>query len=189
MALREPDHDPVRHQFTVLEYEEMGRAGIFDPGSRFELIDGEIIEMNPIGWPHAGIVTTLNNLLAERYRQWALVSPQNPLHLSDVSMPQPDLVLVRRVERRSGHPTPDDVLLVIEVSDSTLGFDRRVKLPLYAKAGVVETLIVDVQAQRVEAYRVPGSDGYREVQIHGVGEAVGVVAVPGVQLSVAEIFE
>jgi Uma2 family endonuclease len=81
------------------------------------------------------------------------------------------------------------VLLVIEVSDSTLDFDRRVKLPLYAKAGVAEMWIVDVQAQRVEVYRVPGSDGYREVHVHGVGEAVGVEAVPGVQLTVAEIFE
>lgn len=166
----------------------MGRAGIFAPDSRVELIDGEIIEMNPIGWPHAGIVTTLTNLLVERYGEWALVSPQNPLHLSDVSMPQPDLVLVRRVERRLDHPTPADVLLVIEVSDSTLAFDRRVKLPLYAKAGVVELWIVDVQAQRVEAYRGPASEGYEEVHVHGVGEAVGIEAVPGVELTVAEIF-
>lgn len=167
----------------------MGRTGLLDADVRFELIDGEVIEMNPIGWPHAGIVTWLTHAFVDRYSRWAWVSTQNPVHLSGLSMPQPDLVLIRRGPRRVDHPTPGDVLLVVEVSDSTLTFDRNRKVPLYAKAGVPEVWIIDVKAGVVEVCRQPGPDGYGLVTVRRAGETLDVDPLPdGPGIGIDEIF-
>ncbi len=132
----------VRHRFTVEEYRKMGEAGIFSEDDRVELIDGEVVEMAPIGGRHVESVIRLNRLLS----CWALdtreaglfVSVQNPLALSGYGEPQPDLILVRRREGRSGVPVPEEVLLVVEVADTSLVYDRDRKLPLYAEAGIPE---------------------------------------------------
>jgi Uma2 family endonuclease len=187
--LAEPQRTPVPHRFTVEEYQQMARVGVLDPETRFELIDGEIIEMNPINWPHAGVAEWLNNLFVERYGRWVWVSMQNPVHLSGHSMPQPDLVLRRRGPRPVAHPTPGDVVLVVEVSDSTLAFDLDRKVPLYAKGGVTEVWVIDVNARVVDVFRQPGSNGYGFVTRRSAGGTLDVEALPdGPSVSVDEIF-
>lgn len=182
--------EPTRHVFTVAEFEQMGVAGVFDPEARLELIDGEIIEMTPIGIAHARCVTNLNNLLIRAFGDRAMLSPQNPVHLSDVSMPQPDLVVIPTDawDHMPGHITPADIALLIEVSDSTLAFDRRRKLPLYARAGVGEVWIVDVKSQTVEAYRRPAGEGYETTERRSAGETLDVAVLPGSSIAVDDMF-
>lgn len=167
----------------------MDRTGVLDPETRFELIDGEIIEMNPINWPHAGVTEWLNNLFFERYGRWVWVSMQNPMRLSGHSMPQPDLLLRRKGPRPVAHPTPGEIVLVVEVSDSTLAFDLGRKVPLYAKAGVPEVWVIDVNDRVVEVFRQPGPDGYGLVTRRATGDTFGVEALPdGPNVTVDEIF-
>ncbi len=182
--------DPVPHLFTVDEYEAMGRAGVFPEGKRLELLGGEIVEMTPIGSPHASIVNRLTRLLVTGLGERAVVAVQNPVVLSDLSEPQPDLAVLRpRADFYAAeHPRPDDVVLVIEVADSTASWDRRVKRPLYARAGVAEVWIVDVTARVVEVALEPTGDGYQRVHPFGVDATVSPVAFPDVSIAVAALF-
>ena len=131
----------ARHSFTVEEFERMGEACIFPPDARLELIEGEIVEMSPIGSPHAACVDALALLFNEIARRRFIIRVQSPVRLNDFSEPQPDVALLRWRDDfyRSAHPTPADVLLVVEVSDTTVETDRKVKVPLYARAGIPET--------------------------------------------------
>ena len=135
-----------KHHFSVSEYERMGETGVFSPDARVELIEGEIVEMSPIGSSHAACVTLLSRILNQQVRDQAIVSTQNPIRLNDFSEPQPDIAVVRFRDDfyRNAHPGPSDVFLVIEVADTTLEYDRRVKMPLYARAGVPEALILNL---------------------------------------------
>lgn len=180
--------EPVRHLFTVEEYEGMG--DLFAPDQRLELLGGEIIEMAPIGSPHASVVNRLNRLFVVALGDAAVVAVQNPLRLSDLSEPQPDLaLLVPRADfYASGHPRPDDVGLVIEVSDSTARWDRTVKRPYYAAAGIAEMWIVDLGARVVEVATDPGPDGYRQVRRVGPGGQVAPLAFPGVTIDAADLL-
>ena len=147
-----------RHRFTVEEYHKMGEAGIFGEDDRVELIDGEVVEMTPIGWRHANCVNDLNMLLVRFAGERYVVSVQNPLTISEHGEPQPDLVLLKR--RPHGRlPAPGDVALVIEVSDTTLSYDRDVKLPRYGRAGLAEVWIVDLEGRRVELHSAPSAEG------------------------------
>lgn len=142
----------------------MGEKGVFAPDARLELIEGEIVEMAPIGSPHAGRVNMLNRLLSRRVGDRAVVSVQNPLIAGERSVPQPDLALLvpRSDAYTDSHPTAADVLLVVEVSDTTLAFDLGAKLALYARSGIPEVWIVDVGGRAVRAFREPVAGGYRE---------------------------
>src|ERR671938_544657 len=132
--------------FSVDEYYRMGEAGILTEDDRVELIEGEIIEMSPIGSRHAACVNRLNTLLGRHLRQTAIVSVQNPIRLDAYSEPEPDVALLRpRADYyESGHPTPADALLIVEVADTSADYDRIIKLPLYAKAGIPEAWLVDL---------------------------------------------
>jgi Uma2 family endonuclease len=175
--------EPSRLLFTVDEYEALGQVEAFWH-RRLELIEGEIIEMTPIGSDHARGVRRLNALLTSRLRSAAVVDVQSPLRLGDLSEPQPDLsVLAPPMERYDDRlPTADDVLLTIEVSDTTLRFDRMVKAPLYARHGVAELWIVDLNGEAVEVHR--GETMTR----HGRGDAVSPLAFPDVSVGVDEIL-
>ncbi len=180
----------LRKRFTIEDYHRMGRAGIFSEDDRVELIDGEIVVMTPIGSPHAGKVDRLNNILTPRLAGRATVRVQNPVLLPPDSEPQPDLALIRPrpdfYER--AHPRADDVLLLIEVSDTSLEYDRTVKLPLYARAGIPEVWIVDLAGECVEVYREPQPHGYRHVRRFTRGQSLTPSALPDLRLSVDEIF-
>lgn len=180
----------VRRPFTVEEFHRMAEAGILHEDDRVELIEGEIVQMAAIGSRHANTVAALNKLLVMAVGDRAMVWVQNPIRLDHRSEPQPDISLVRF---RSGgypdaHPGPTDVLLVIEVADATLATDRHVKVPLYARHGIPEVWVVDLDGRKVEVYRRPAADGYADQRQAGPGQTLEPAALPGLQIRVDEIF-
>ncbi len=179
-----------RHTFTVDDYHRMLEAGILTEDDRVELICGEIIAMAPIGSRHATCVDGFNELLGESLRRRAVVRVQNPITIGESSEPQPDISLARPPRSRyaAAHPTPPDVFFVVEVSDTTILFDREMKLPLYAKAGIPEVWIVDLTARRVETYRDPTPYGYREPRYLYLGDTLSPAAFPDVTLKVDEVL-
>lgn len=151
-----------RRRFTWEEYHRMGETGVLGPEDRVELIEGEIIVMTPIGLRHAACLAELNRRLVPAIGDRALLWPQNPVRLPRDTEPQPDIVLLRpRADRyTTGSARPEDVLLLVEIADTSYRYDRRVKLPLYARAGVAEMWIVDLVHDVVEVYRQPSETGY-----------------------------
>ena len=180
----------VRHAFTVDEWHRMGETGLFGEDARMELLDGEVIEMSPIGSPHGGCVKFLNRALIAAVGDRAVIAVQDPVVLDDRSEPQPDLaVLVPRADGyRRSHPTPQEILLLIEVSDTTLAYDRDRKAIYYANTGVRECWIVDLAGDQVLVLRAPGAAGYGDVCARHRGEQVDVEALAGVELAVADIL-
>jgi Uma2 family endonuclease len=180
----------ARRLFTVAEYQRMGEVGILGPHERVELIRGEIVEMTPIGRRHSAFVTNLNHLLSLRLGERALVSVQNPVVVADDSMPQPDLVVLRRRQPayKDAEATQRDVDLLIEVAESSLRYDRFVKLRLYAETGIQDSWIVDCAVEVVEIHREPTADGYRSVVRVTGDSAVTPLAYPDVSLRLADIF-
>ncbi len=161
-----------RHRWTVADYHKMGETGVLARDARVELVEGEIIEMAPIGSGHAGRVKRLNDLLSSRLHGKAIVSVQDPVVLGDRSELQPDIAVLRwRADYyASAHPQPADVLLVIEVADTTVRYDREVKIPLYARHGIPEAWLLDLPGRRLEVYRSPHSGGYARVDCHRQGQ-------------------
>ena len=155
----------TRRLFTVQEYHQMAEAGVLHEDDRIELIHGEIIQMDPIGNYPAAIVRRITMLLAPRLASQAIVNVQNPVKIGDHSEPEPDITILpfRDDYYASTGVTPADVLLLIEVSDSTIRIDRNVKLPLYATADIPEVWIVDANRQQLEVYRQPSEDRYQSV--------------------------
>jgi Uma2 family endonuclease len=175
---------------SVEEYYRMAEAGIFHADERLELIRGEIYEMSPIGNRHAGCVIWLVDCFAA-VRDRALVNPQNPLCLpQEHSVPQPDVVLLRRRKGyyRDSPPEPEDVLLLVEVADSTLAYDRDVKVPLYSEGGVPEVWLVDLNGGSIGVYRHPGPRGYAEIRQYRRGETLTPLVFPELVLAVEEIL-
>src|SRR5262245_5072588 len=160
-----------RRRFTREEYHRMAAAGILHEDDRLELIDGEIVEMTPIGRRHAACVAELNRMLVPAIGLRALVWPQNPIILPNDTEPQPDIVLPRpRADRYlQDDARPEDVLLLVEVADTSQRYDRQVKAPIYARAGVAEVWIVDLPAEVIEIYRDPTPGGYARVERVGRG--------------------
>ena len=172
---------PTRHKIDTDSYYRAAETGVLRPEDRVELIEGEIIDMAPIGPDHEGDVISLNRALVEACGRRALVSPQNSLRLGRWSAPQPDFTVLRpradtyRTGERAG---PSDALLVIEVSDSSLHYDRTVKLPLYARSGIGEVWIVDVARRIVTVYRDPSPDGYATMNTHHSGDRIALALDP-----------
>jgi Uma2 family endonuclease len=184
------DTVPVRHRFTIHDYHRMGEVGIFDEDDRVELLDGEIVDMSPIGSRHTGGVNRLVAVFTRRFGRRAVVSVQNPIVLDDFSEPQPDLTLLapRSDFYESAHPRPADVLLTIEVSDSRISYDRSVKLRLYARKHIRELWLIDVKGGTVDVYRRPTASGYREHQRLVRGTRIAPMAFPRVFFRVTEIL-
>ena len=167
----------------------MGEAGIFTEDDRVELIDGEILEMTPIGPAHAWVVDRLTELIVTRLVGKAHVRVQNPVRLDRHTEPQPDLVVARRSDAYAArHPEPGDVLLAIEVADSPLRYDRLEKAPRYARSGVPEMWLVDVEAGAVTVHTDPGPDGYASGRVRRRGDQVVSTSVPELGFSVDDIF-
>jgi Uma2 family endonuclease len=167
----------------------MGEARIFAPHERLELMEGEIIEMAPIGSAHAAIVNALAALF-NRASDRFVVSVQNPLILDDRSAPQPDLALLklRQDNYYSAHPAASDALLLVEVSDRTLSFDIDIKLPMYARANVQEVWVVDVERQAIHVFREPREDRY-EIRLMCTGDdEVSPSRSNGIALPVSTLF-
>ena len=177
----------ARRRFTVDEYLRMAEAGILTEDDRVELIDGEIVEMSPIGDRHVEAVNRCNRAFAPALAAGRLItSVQNPVRLDGYNDPQPDVALVRPGVR--GAPRAEDVLLVIEVADSSLGFDRRTKLPLYARAGIAEAWLLDLEGDALEVHREPGPDGYALVRRCRRGLRVAPAALPDIAVAVEDLL-
>jgi Uma2 family endonuclease len=171
-------HEVTRRRFTVHDYHRMAEVGILHEDERVELIEGDIVEMTPIGSRHAMCVIRLTRLLVPLVGDRALVSPQNPVRLSERLEPQPDMTVIRARDYEGSLPGPEDVLLLIEVSDTTLSYDRNVKLPLYARAVIPEVWIVDLAGEVIERHTNPSGDSYRHVERARRGEEIRSAALP-----------
>ena len=191
-------------RFNVEEYHRMAEAGILGEDDRLELVDGELVEMAPIGSRHLACVVALNHLLVEASEGRWFVSVQNPVRLGERDEPEPDLSLLkgRPDPAAPGPPGPDDLLVVVEVSDTTLSYDRNVKLPLYAAARIPEAWIVDLQDRKVEVYADPGAgpasmggsaqgyqtSGYHVSSSYAPGETIVSETIAGLSLPVDEVL-
>ena len=181
---------PTRRRFTVAEYHRMGETGILRPDERVELIDGDVVQMPPIGDWHQESVDRATELFVQRFADVARVRIQGPTTLDDYSEPQPDVMLLRRRPGfyASGHPAPSDVLLAIEISDTSARYDRRVKARLYARHSIPEMWQADRHEDAVIVYREPGADGYGLVQTFRRGERLAALAFPDHAIAVTDIL-
>ena len=178
----------ARRRFTAEEFLRLAEVGILHENDRVELIDGEIIEMAAIGPDHAGAVTKLTRVVARQLPDAFLASVQNPIHLAGTYLPQPDLAVVRDRAYQRQHPAPADVLLVVEVADSSRDYDRSTKLPLYAAAGIPEAWLVDLVLYRLERHTEPRNGTYHRIAIAERGETLPSTSVPELTLPVSAIL-
>jgi Uma2 family endonuclease len=178
------------YRFSVEEFNKLGEAGIFDEDDRVELLDGEIIVMSPIGSQHAGTVMRMISVFAARLAERALINPQNPAVLDEFSEPQPDITLLtpKADYYTSAHPRPEDILLLVEVSDTTLGYDRGRKLRKYAEREVREVWIVDLTTQAIEQFRAPAGSTYSSSARFIRDQKITMEAFPDVPFTVEELI-
>ena len=180
---------PTRRRFTVDEFLAMDQAGIFHPEERVELLDGEILIMPPIGPPHADGTDQFDDFFKFSLRGRARVRVQGPVQLDDLNLPVPDIAVLRlRDGYHRAHPTPADVLLIVEVSDSSLRRDRDAKLSLYAAAGIPEVWIANVVDRQVEAFHDPVDGVYQSSRIVPADGRISPRAFPDVVLTVGEFL-
>ncbi len=182
--------DPKRHRFTRDEYHRMGRSGILTPDARVELIDGDIVEMSPIGRRHNSRVDWCNDTLIRKLGGAAIVRVQGSIVLDDNGEPEPDLVVLRRRADfyADADATPADVLLIIEVADSSEAYDRRTKAPLYARHGIPELWIVDLPRDRITRYVDPTPGGYATTQVFRRGESLSPLAFPALIIDAGDLL-
>ena len=176
--------------FTTHQYHLMYEAGVFSEGDRLELINGEITGMSPIGRKHATCVARLSALLTIRLDRKAIIWPQNSILLDNGSEPQPDLTILKFREDfyEEGLQTPSDILLIIEVADSTIAYDREVKSPLYAEAGIPEMWLFDVNKKVIEGYSQPSASGYKWIKRYDEGDTLSMLAFPDITFNWNELF-
>ena len=182
---------PERRPFTNAEYHALAEAGVLAPDERVQLIAGDVIVMSPVGNPHATCVTFISDeLYILRQTERACVRTQNPLVMPDDSEPEPDAMLL--AWREDGYafraPHPEDVLLLVEVSDSTLGYDRDVKMSLYAAAGVPEAWLVNLREDWIESNTQPTENGYRSTRRYALGDIIAPQAFPDLAIPVERII-
>ncbi|MEX1229756.1 MAG: Uma2 family endonuclease [Planctomycetaceae bacterium] len=176
--------------FTVDEYHRIWEAGILSETDRVELVEGEILKRSPIGKFHAACVKRLNTVLNRKAGEYAIVSVQDPIRLDDYSEPQPDIALLKPRDDFYAHELPgvEDILLIIEVADTSVEYDKSVKLPLYAKAGIVEAWLANIRGDLIEVFSQPVDGIYQKVRMINRGEVVSPMALPRVVLAVDEIL-
>jgi Uma2 family endonuclease len=179
-----------KHFFNVDEYYRMAEVGLLSQDDRVELIEGEIIEMGPIYSTHAGTVCRANAFFNRNLGDTVIVSVHNPVRLNDFSEPQPDLALLkpRKDFYSNSHPGPEDVLVVIEVADTTVNYDRNVKLPVYARAGITEAWLLVLAKGIIEVHTQPKNGKYQRVQRLKRGKTVVSFAIPGFTCKVEDLL-
>ena len=179
-----------RRQITVDQYYRMAEVGLIAPDERVELIDGEIIDMAPIGSDHVGVVIRLTRLLGQAVDGKASLSVQNPVRLSDRSEPEPDFAVLRfrDDDYSSAHPSPADTLLIVEVSNTSERYDRQIKLPLYAAHGIPEVWIISIEQQSLTIYRSPDNNRYQHEQTTQAPGNVSLFALPDISVDLSTLF-
>lgn len=180
----------AKRLFDVTEYHRLAEAGILSEDDRVELVNGEIVEIGPIGSPHAACVSRLAELLYETLGRRVQINVQNPIQLDDYSEPQPDLaVLKRRPDHYAqAHPRPVDILLVIEVAESSIEYDRAIKVPLYARAGIPEVWLIDLNQDRIRAFGEPRAREYQTRREFQCGQTIRSVVIADLTLQVDDIL-
>ena len=181
---------PQKHHFSVDEYYRMAQAGVFSEDDRIELIEGEVVEMSPIGKRHAACVRRLDRILQRGIGELAIVSVQAPISIHDFSEPQPDVAMLtpRADFYSNAHPTPQDVLVIIEVADTSLDYDRSVKIPLYALAEIPEAWLIVLPKDVIEVYSEPKNGKYQTVRRLKRGKKLTSATINGLTLSVNDIL-
>jgi Uma2 family endonuclease len=185
MALQLPGR-----RFTTAEYHRLAEVGVLAEDDRVELIDGEILEMSPISPKNAAYVTRLHYLFLQEIGDGAIVSVRHPVQLGEYSEPEPDLALLRPQpdSYASGHPTPEHILLSVEVADASFEYDKQVKVPLYAQSGIPEMWLVDLERELLIVYVDPTPTGYDTIQFLWRGDTVSPSAFPHLKIAVTAIF-
>ena len=182
--------EPTARRFTVDEYRRMGEAGILGEDDRVELLDGEIVQITPIGSRHAACVDRVVDCFRTLPADRAIIRVQSPIRLSDRSAPEPDVTLLRR--RADFYddrlPGPEDVLLIVEVAETSVDYDRDRKLPLYARAGVAEVWLLDIPARQIHACLDARSGTYRSVRRYKAGEELAPAAFPELRVRVSDLL-
>lgn len=181
---------PARRRFSIDEYYCLGEAGVLRPEERTELIAGEVMSMPAVGPGHAEGGSKVERAFHRRVGDDVVVRSRYPIRLPDNTEPQPDIALVRRRPEgyKAAHPRPEDILLVIEVADSSLTYDRDTKLPLYAAAGIAEAWLMNLPADRIEVHRDPSPAGYRSVTLVGRDGTLTPLAFPELVVPSAELL-
>jgi Uma2 family endonuclease len=179
-----------KHLTDIDEWRRLGEANIFAPGSRLELIEGEILEMAPIGSNHSGHLNRINKLLSKLIPDDVIASVQNPLQLGDLSEPEPDFILLKPNDDCycSRHPNAGDVLLLVEVADSSLSFDQNQKLRLYAQHNIPEYWLMNLNDSCIEVYRQPHGDCYAEKTTLRAGDTVTLSQLENISIDIADIL-
>ena len=181
---------PAEPLVSVPEYYRLAETGVLPPEARVELLNGKIIPMPPIGSFHGGLVNRLIRIYTRLSQGRWQVAAQNPLRLDDHSEPEPDFLLLKPSpdDYTARHPRPDDVFLLVEVSDTTLGYDRAEKIPACGRAGIAEVWLVDLNHARIEVYRDPCFTGYAARTVLSPGDPIAPQAFPDAVVTVAELL-
>ena len=185
-----PAGQPRPHPITVETYHRMGEAGLLNGRQRTELIEARIIDMSPIGCEHADWVDRLTRLFIRQLPDAIVVRVQNPVRLDQTNEPEPDIALLRPRPQpyREAHPRPEDVLLIIEVADTSLRYDQDVKCPLYARHGIPEMWVIDVAGDRLHVYREPDAGEYRIHRRPRRDETLNLWALPDIAIDLQRLF-
>ncbi|MDQ3252827.1 MAG: Uma2 family endonuclease [Acidobacteriota bacterium] len=176
----------ARRHFNTAEYYRMAAAGVLSENDRVELIEGEIVEMNPIGSRHAACVGRLTKLLERLAGDYAIVWVQNPVQVNDYSEPLPDVALLKPRDDfyAQANPQPADVLLIIEVADSSVEYDREIKMPLYAQSGIPEVWLINLPQDTLEIYTQPLGEAYRQIRLVKRGESLTAQTISSLALTI-----
>lgn len=177
-------------QITVKEYDSMIENGVFDENDQIELLNGVIIEKMPKGTKHSSINDRVARVFYRNFDNDIIIRNQNPIWLDDFSEPEPDIVLAipKEDEYENSHPRPNEILLILEISDTTLAYDRNTKGEVYGRAGIQQYVLLNVQDNTIEDYREPNSDGYQSKQTYRAGQSFNLVAFPEINLFVSDFL-
>lgn len=180
-----------KHRLTVEEYHRMGEAGILRQLERVELIEGEVVDMSPIGSNHAGTVLYISKALNATLNDKAYVSVQSPIILNDRNEPEPDIVLLKPRDDfyRNAHPKPEDIFLIIEVADTSLRYDREIKIPLYARHNIPQVWLVDLENKQLVMYSSPRNDQYEANKTITAYSHIDIQQIPNVTINLSKLFE
>ena len=177
-------------QITVTEYHQMAEMGIFHPEERLELISGQIIKMAAKGTAHEAAITRMQRILNQRLGDKVLIRTQSPITLDNYSEPEPDIAVVKTdaLDYEDHHPQPSEVFLVIEIADSSLKYDREVKTLAYAKSGIIDYWVLDINGRKLYVYRLPNSEGYQSESILGEILTVSPLAFPECEIKIRDFL-
>jgi Uma2 family endonuclease len=177
-------------KWTVKEYHKLGEMGFFQPEERVELVSGNIIKMSAKGTAHTSALGRTDRLLQNLFGNLAWVRMQDPIALDDNSEPEPDIAVVRidPFDYATHHPTPSEVYLIIEVADSSLAYDREIKANIYARSGIVDYWVLNVNERQLHVFREPAEDGYQSEVIFDETASISPLQFPAVNIAIREML-